>query len=125
MISGDDDHVVRILAQRTRENLKYIDEKKSEGAPVNEFTQLLNSMLGMVISLREGGLIKNHVSWEEARESGILQGREKLEEITGKPATQASPNLQQINSFRLRTHNQKSTVTARQMALRNVWAQRS
>ena len=41
------------IAQRTRKNLEFIYAAKEQGKDVEEFTQLLNSMLGMVISLRE------------------------------------------------------------------------
>ena len=59
------DKALLTLARRTQENLKYINEKKCQKESVNEFTQLLNSMLCMVISLREEYLNENHIGWEE------------------------------------------------------------
>ena len=123
MISGNDDHVVLILAKRTRKNLKYIYEKKCEGAPVNEFTQLLNSMLGMVISLREDGLIGDDVSWEDAQGAGILRGRERLKDITGKQATRESPNLRQINSFSQLVFKLRNAFAHRNFQLESVGGQ--
>lgn len=37
------------IAQRTRKNLEFIYNAKRQGKDVEEFTQLLNSMLGMLI----------------------------------------------------------------------------
>ena len=59
------DYALLTLAQRTRENLKHIYEEKSKGESVNEFTQLLNSMLCMVIGLREEYLNENRIGREE------------------------------------------------------------
>jgi hypothetical protein len=41
------------IAQRTRHNLVFFDQEKQNGATVFEFTQLLNSMLGMLIIVCE------------------------------------------------------------------------
>jgi hypothetical protein len=94
-----EDEKTLTIARRTRKNLEYIYRKKSDGEDVEEFTQLLNSMLGMVISLREDYFKGRHIGWERVEELKLLQGWYNLKSITGKTATQASPNLQKINSF--------------------------
>ena len=62
------DQALLTLARRTRKNLKHIYKEKFEGESVSEFTQLLNSMLCMVISLREEYLNEHHTSWEKLEE---------------------------------------------------------
>ena len=94
-----EDEKTLTLARRTRKNLDYIYEKKRAGENVEEFTQLLNSMLGMVISLREEYFKGSHVSWEEVEQLGLLAERNDLRDITGERANQKSPKLQEINSF--------------------------
>ena len=47
-----EDRVALTIARRTKKNLHYIYERKNDPS-VEEFTQLINSMLGIVISLRE------------------------------------------------------------------------
>lgn len=96
---NDEDEKTLTLALRTRENLEFIYNKKEIGEKVQEFTQLLNSMLGMVISLREDYFKGSHIDWKDIEELGLLEKRENLKNIVGEKATKISPNLQQINSF--------------------------
>ena len=94
-----EDEKTLTIARRTKKNLEYIYLRKAEGKDVEEFTQLLNSMLSMVISLREDYYKGSHIPWQTLQQMGLLQGKTRLETITGKKATQTSPNLQQVNSF--------------------------
>ncbi len=94
-----DDEKTLTIAKRTRKNLEYIYKKKQEGDDVEEFTQLLNSMLGIIISLREDYFLGSHVTWEEIERMGLLAGREHLKKITGNKATYECPELQKVNTF--------------------------
>lgn len=87
------------IAQRTRKNLEYIYTKKAIGDDVEEFTQLLNSMLGMVISLRENYFKGSQVMWQKIEELGLLEKRQNLKVLVGKNATPKSPKLEKVNSF--------------------------
>jgi hypothetical protein len=82
------------IARRTRKNLDFIYTQKAQGADVEEFTHLLNSMLGMVICLREKYLIEKNVTWEDI-------GKQYLQpaSILSKNPTKESPNLKPHNSF--------------------------
>ena len=93
MMPENDDQAVLILAQRTRENLKYIDEKKSQCEPVSEFTQLLNSMLGMVISLREEYVKGPSLSQEDVQYLEGLQKQTALSSISGNLPHRKRPSL--------------------------------
>ncbi len=54
---------VREFATRTRHNLEKIEAQSAAGFDVYEVTQLINSLLGMVVFIREkGGLPKTHLS---------------------------------------------------------------
>ena len=94
-----EDEKTLTIARRTRKNLEYIYKKKATNEDVEEFTQLLNSMLGMVIGLREDYFKGSRVSWEEVENLELLHGRNNLKHITGKKATIESPNLQEVNTF--------------------------
>lgn len=94
-----EDEKTLTIARRTRKNLEYILEKKASGEDVEEFTQLLNSMLGMVIGLREDYFKGSHVSWDDVKQIELLSGEGDLRQITGKKATGTSPGLKKINSF--------------------------
>jgi hypothetical protein len=87
------------IACRTKKNLEYIYRKRAEGEDVEEFTQLLNSMLSMVICLREDYYKGSHITWQELERRGLLRENTRLQSITGKKATRPSPKLQQVNSF--------------------------
>jgi HEPN pEK499 p136 len=87
------------IARRTRKNLEYVYKRESEGADVEEFTQLLNSMLGIVISLREDYFKCSSISWKYVEDQGLLEGRQGLATNTGKPASPESPDLEQVDSF--------------------------
>ncbi len=67
------DHTTLELARRTRKNLQYMDAQKAAGADVEEFTQLLNSMLSIVISMREEYFKGKDppVTWDAVREMGL------------------------------------------------------
>src|SRR5690606_8552781 len=60
------------LARRTRKNREYIYAAKEKGENVEEFTQLLNSMLGMMVSLREEYFRGRNVTWDDVAEQGLL-----------------------------------------------------
>jgi hypothetical protein len=49
------------IAQRTKQNLAFFDKEKQNGATVFEFTQLLNSMLGMLIIVSEDYFVRQVV----------------------------------------------------------------
>ena len=86
------------IAQRTRKNLEFIYNAKQQGKDVEEFTQLLNSMLGMLICLKEDYFQGSHITWQKVKELGLKNWSPSLE-ISGKKSSTESPNLQQINSF--------------------------
>jgi hypothetical protein len=94
-----EDEKTLTIARRTKKNLEYIYQSKDEGKDVEEFTQLLNSMLGMVISLREDYYKGDSIPWDTLEHKGLLQGKTHLETITGKKATHITPSLQQVDSF--------------------------
>lgn len=88
-----------LIAQRTRKNLEFIYAQKSEGKDVEEFTQLLNSMLGLVISIRENYFKDRRVEWTEVESLVSYRNCYELKNITGIIRTQESPKLKQISSF--------------------------
>lgn len=99
------DKVMITLARRTKRNLDFIYAHKDSG-DVYEFTQLVNSMLSLVISMRaEYFSERNQVSWadvEAAVRRQSLEGRfdiGALTQIVGDEATEASPQLRQIEHF--------------------------
>jgi hypothetical protein len=96
------------IAKKTKTNLDYIygvkagevaDGIKDENSAVNEFTQLLNSLLSMVISLREDFFYGSHVGWDEVRNLGLSSYDSQLELITGDGPSVDSAFLQKISSF--------------------------
>jgi len=66
-----EDNKALVIAQRSRKNLDFIYTHKKKGADVEEFTQLLNSMLGMLICLREEYFKGREVTWDEVEEYGL------------------------------------------------------
>lgn len=84
------------IARRTRKNLDYIYRAKQQGEDVEEFTQLLNSMLGMVISLKEEYFLGSRITWQNVQN---LQSWEPHLEIRGEVPSVQSPNLQRANLF--------------------------
>src|SRR5688500_18105832 len=94
-----EDEKTLTIARRTRKNLEYIYKRKSEKEDVEEFTQLLNSMLGLVIGLREDYFKGSQVSWEQVENLGLLKGRNHLKSITGKKPSEVRPRLKQVFSF--------------------------
>jgi hypothetical protein len=85
-----------VIARRSRKNLDFIYAQKRQGADVEEFTQLLNSMLGMLISLREEYFTESEpkVTWDEVEKYGLQPIR-----IEGDAPTQTSPNLKHTETF--------------------------
>ena len=76
-----EDKEILTIAVRTQKNLAYIYRKSKEGEKekVEEFTQLLNSMLGMVISLREDYFKGNPVSWEDVEEKNLEELNDQID----------------------------------------------
>ena len=99
MTMRPEDERTLIIAQRTKKNLDFIYKKKEEGKDVEEFTQLLNSMLGTVINLREDYFKGRDISWDNVKALNLQSWDDKLIDIRGKSACGDSPNLQQVNSF--------------------------
>jgi hypothetical protein len=60
-----------VIARRSRKNLAFMDAQKKAGADVEEFTQLLNRMLGMLICLREEYFKGHEVTWDEVKAAGL------------------------------------------------------
>lgn len=71
------DEKVIAIARRTRHNLEYMDERYRRSEKVYEFTHLFNSMLGMIICVREeyykqpSGSSKPSVEWSDLIDSGL------------------------------------------------------
>lgn len=83
-----------IIALRSRKNLDFVYAQKRQGADVEEFTQLLNSMLGMLICLREEYFKEKEVTWNEVK----MLGFDPIV-IDGDTPTQTCPNLQPSKTF--------------------------
>ncbi|MBV6436815.1 MAG: hypothetical protein AELANPGJ_02087 [Anaerolineae bacterium] len=66
-----DDEKAITIARRTRKNLDFIYSAKAQGADVEEVTQLLNSMLGMLICLREEYFHGRTVTWDDVRHHNL------------------------------------------------------
>jgi hypothetical protein len=82
------------IARRTRKNLDYVYSQKAKGADVEEFTHLLNSMLGLIICLREEYLKGKTVTWQDLQSRNL-----KPVSIVGKSPSSVSPNLKLHNNF--------------------------
>ena len=71
------DEKVIAIARRTRHNLDFMDERHRMGEKVYEFTHLFNSMLGMIICVREEyyksppGLSDPSVEWSDLNSSRL------------------------------------------------------
>jgi hypothetical protein len=83
-----------VIARRSRKNLDFIYAQKKQGADVEEFTQLLNSMLGMLICLREEYFRKNKVTWDEVKKYGL-----QPIPIEGDAPTSSSGKLKHSKTF--------------------------
>ncbi|MFZ2878863.1 MAG: HEPN family nuclease [Phototrophicaceae bacterium] len=99
------DKVMITLARRTKHNLDFIYARKDSG-DVYEFTQLVNSMLSLVISMRaEYFSERSQVSWagvETAVRRDMFEAHvdiDALTQIVGDEASEASPKLRQIQHF--------------------------
>lgn len=89
-----EDEKALTIARRTRKNLDFMYASKAKGDDVEEFTHLLNSMLGMLICLREEYFKERCVTWKDVEQRGL-----KSVYITSSPPTQESPNLKQHKNF--------------------------
>lgn len=93
------------IARRTKKNLNFIYKSKEEGADVEEFTQLLNSMFGMIICIREDFFKGGSYSWDELEKLNLQgwdidsEGIEQLKAITGIVRSDEKPRLKTIRSF--------------------------
>ncbi|MBZ0315723.1 MAG: hypothetical protein K8L91_04830 [Anaerolineae bacterium] len=101
------DQVMLTLARRTKVNLDYVYASKSTGN-VFEFTQLINSMLSLVISMRaEYFSDRKPVTWEEVfkeirsdRLAEILGDLDKGDlKLKGNEVHSKSPKLKQSKEF--------------------------
>ncbi len=65
------DDVVRDFAKRTRKNLRFIEQAQAEGVEVYEVTQLVNSLLGLLVFPKERYYNRiPELSLQELKESG-------------------------------------------------------
>ena len=92
MHPGDEQALV--IAGRSRKNLEFVYSAKRSGADVEEFTQLLNSMLGILICLREEYFKGKSVSWEDVEDLGLVPIR-----IAGDAPDVESQELKHTTSF--------------------------
>jgi hypothetical protein len=81
------------VARRTKKNLEFIYAKKEE-ADVEEFTQLINSMLGMLICVREDYTLGEEISWQNVQERGL----QRLD-IPERREMRKNPDLASVNNF--------------------------
>jgi hypothetical protein len=96
-----DDEKALTIARRTRKNLDFIYTAKAQGADVEEVTQLLNSMLGMLICLREEYFHGKSVTWNDVQNMGLIPVSVK----TSARTRQHDPMSLESNSFsQLITH---------------------
>ena len=78
------------------------------------------------VSGLRGETLKSAFELEDTELSGIIGGPPcQGFSAMGRRKKNDGRNNLFVEFFRLRTHNQKSMVAARQMALKKVWAQRS
>lgn len=89
-----EDKKALVIAQRTRKNLKFIEDQKKNGADVEEFTHLLNSMLGMVICLREEYIKSASIAWEDLEKKGLARF-----DVQANPCNEKSPCLVPHRNF--------------------------
>jgi hypothetical protein len=89
-----DEEKTLAIAKRTRKNLTFMYNAKGRGCDVEEFTHLLNSMLSMVICLREEYFKGKIVTWDDVERKG-------LRPVIIKAAAPdcASPNLELHKNF--------------------------
>lgn len=94
-----EDEKTLTIARRTIKNLKYVYSKKYLGEDVEEFTQLLNSMFGVLICLREDFIKGDQVQWDDILNLELKDKINNLDKIIGNDPTAKSPKLIKINSF--------------------------
>lgn len=95
-----DEEKTLAIAKRTKKNLDFVYESKIKGADVDEFTHLLNSMLCMVVCLREEYFKERCVTWDDL----IAKGLSTID-IVAVNANADSPKLKLHNNFsQLITH---------------------
>ena len=88
------DRKALVIARRSRKNLDFIYAQKQQKADVEEFTQLLNSMLGMLVCLREEYFKGQEVTWDNVKTYGL-----KPIPIEGDASNTTSPNLKHSKTF--------------------------
>lgn len=98
---GPEDKKTLTIAKRTKKNLDYIYKAKSENKDVEEFTQLLNSMLSIIICIREDYFkwSSSNISWNDIESKNLQCYSSELRDLTGDLATTQSPDLKPISSF--------------------------
>lgn len=89
-----DDEKALEIARRTKKNLDFVYEQKAAGADVEEFTQLLNSMAGMLVALREEYFVGKSVSWDDVKTVGLNPIT-----VVDKEKSVEQPELKRANSF--------------------------
>ena len=94
-----EDEKTLTIARRTKKNLDFIYKMKSQGANVEEFTQLLNSTFGILICLREDFIKSDHVEWEAIGKLNFIKDIEQFKKLTGLPPTSECTKLQSISTF--------------------------
>ena len=83
-----------VIARRSRKNLDFIYAQKGKQADVEEFTQLLNSMLGMLICLREEYFKGSEVTWDDVEKHGL-----QTISVAEDSANEISPRLRKSETF--------------------------
>lgn len=98
-----EDEKTLTIACRTMKNLNYIYSQKNEKEPVEEFTQLINSMLGIVISLREDYFKRSAIAWDDVEASIDSKEKEEFDNLKlkseGDNVSEGKPELKKINTF--------------------------
>ena len=84
----DEDHVIRDFARRTQQNLATIDRLHQSGHKVYEATQLINSMLGLLVFPKEE-------YFDQIPETPL----EELE-VQGWPVPRVTGNFKQVSDLR-------------------------
>lgn len=74
------------FARRTRDNLRFIEAAEKRGDEVYIATQLINSLLGMVVFLKEGGLL-DFISTKDFQEKVDCEILDDVEDSCAKPAS--------------------------------------
>ncbi len=89
-----EDEKTLTIALRTRKNLEFMYAQKAQGADVEEFTHLLNSILGMIICLREEYFKGKNVTWQDVQKQNL-----QPVSIRSKSPSTKSPKLKPHKNF--------------------------